>query len=904
MDTTPRHFLGSPLRRACIEWLALGAMLLACGLLGGWFVAVERERIVASETARLSSQARIIDENLRHQLEGVRSALLHMRGAWRERERGLADWRALVAMKEAMPGVRALLVQDRDGRVLAASDSGAAQRQRLSAAPPAAGRDDALAVTRESGPDGVSLVVSMAADEASGGSGARGQVSVAAVLDPGYFDVVMRSVLYAADMRCAVTDADGALLMYAPPDERSDVGDFEEALPAGAVSRHRASGQLMTALVALSRHSTDERLVVQRGFAPASLRLDQPLTVVLSRSVDAMNQPWQRLMIVCAGAWLLVAAASGGALAVMQRRRRLLHELRGQQAQARAEHADRLELALGGADLGLWDWHIPSGRRIVSARGGRMLGYEPHELPPTGNWLEHVHPDDIDLVHAAQAEHMAQRAPAYEAEYRMRHKDGSWIWVQSRGKVVERDAAGRALRMVGTRMDITERKLAEAQIAHLAFYDGLTNLPNRRLLLDRLGQAIAKSRRNGQQGAVLFLDLDNFKRLNDTLGHDMGDQLLREVGARLLEVTRDADTVGRLGGDEFVILLENLGRARSDAAPLVEMIAAKILRRLGQDYQLGAHEVHSTPSIGATLFGEHADSLDELMKQADMAMYEAKAAGRNTLRFFDPAMQRSAVESARLEADLRQGLFRREMTLHYQPIVGIDNAMTGVEALVRWRHPQRGMVGPDEFIPLAEKTGLIVPLGLWVLETACQQLKEWAGQPAYARLSIAVNVSARQFRQGDFVAQVIGILNRSGADPRLLKLELTESSLLNDIDDVITRMAALKVRGICFALDDFGTGYSSLNYLKRLPISQLKIDQSFVRDVLTDSNDAAIARAVVALAHSLGLQVVAEGVETEGQRAFLIEHGCRSFQGYLFGRPGPVADLARQVPRVFGALVA
>jgi diguanylate cyclase (GGDEF)-like protein/PAS domain S-box-containing protein len=615
------------------------------------------------------------------------------------------------------------------------------------------------------------------------------------------------------------------------------------------------------------------------------LRLDRPLTAAataISRGVDAMNESWQRLIFVASAAWVLVALLAGAALSVAQRRR-----------QAHAFHAERIELALAGADLGLWDWHIPSGRRIVNARGSRMIGYEPDELGTVGSWTDHIHPDDLDLVQAAREAHLAGRAPAYEVEYRMRHKSGRWLWIQSRGKVVERDSAGRPLRMVGTRMDITERKLAEAQIEHLAFYDGLTGLPNRRLLLDRLAQAVGKSRRNLQQGAVLFLDLDNFKKLNDTLGHDMGDQLLREVGQRLLEVTRASDTVGRLGGDEFVILLEDLGTSRSDAAPIVEMIAAKILRRLGQSYQLAGHEVHSTPSVGVTLFGAHAEGVDELMKQADLAMYEAKAAGRNTLRFFDPAMQQSVIEAARLEADLRQALFRRELVLHYQPVVDVDNRMTGAEALVRWEHPQRGLVGPDVFIPVAEKTGLIVPLGLWVLETACLQLTSWAGDERTDRLSIAVNVSARQFRQADFVQQVIAVLNRTGANPGLLKLELTESTLLSDLEEVISKMAALKARGVGFALDDFGTGYSSLNYLKRLPISQLKIDKSFVRDVLKDSNDAAIARAIIGLAHSLGLQVVAEGVETAGQRDFLIENGCRGFQGYLFGKPGPVADLAR-----------
>ena len=439
--------------------------------------------------------------------------------------------------------------------------------------------------------------------------------------------------------------------------------------------------------------------------------------------------------------------------------------------------------------------------------------------------------------------------------------------------------------------DITQRKAAEEQIEQLAFYDPLTRLPNRRLLLDRLHQAVATGARTRRQGALLFIDLDNFKTLNDTLGHDIGDLLLQQVARRLLDSVRTRDTVARLGGDEFVVMLEDLGTQPAEAATRVQVVGAKILAALTQPFDLAGHHCHSTPSIGATLISEHPTTVDELLKRADLAMYQAKAAGRNTLRFFDPDMQAVLEARTALESDLREGLREGQFLLWYQAQVDSEGRLTGAEALVRWQHPRRGLVGPAEFIPLAEQTGLILPLGRWVLESACSQLAVWAQRPETAGLTLAVNVSAREFRHPGFVAEVGALLAVSGADPHRLKLELTESLLLDDIGDTIAKMTALKALGLGFSLDDFGTGYSSLSYLKRLPLDQLKIDQSFVRDVLTDPNDAAIARTIVALGQSLGLAVIAEGVETQGQRAFLLASGCRAFQGYLFGRPGPVEAL-------------
>ena len=454
-----------------------------------------------------------------------------------------------------------------------------------------------------------------------------------------------------------------------------------------------------------------------------------------------------------------------------------------------------------------------------------------------------------------------------------------------------RDLTGRVTGVLGVCRDITDRKRAEQEIERLAFYDALTGLPNRRLLLDRLQRSIAACQRTKSLGALLFIDLDNFKDLNDTLGHDMGDQLLSQVAARLVASVREADTVARFGGDEFVVMLDNLSSELPEAAAQAETVAEKLLASLNQPFELDGAQHYSTPSIGITLFGDERLSVDELLKRADLAMYQAKAAGRNTQRFFDPDMQAAVNARSNLEADLRQGLARGELLVHYQPVVDHQARLLGAEALVRWRHPQRGMISPAEFIPLAEQTGLILPLGQFVLQTACEQLQRWSQHPSTAHLSISVNVSARQFRHSGFVAEVLQALQAHQADPKKLKLELTESLLLGDIEDTIERMEQLKAEGVGFALDDFGTGYSSLSYLKRLPLDQVKIDQGFVRDVLTDPNDAAIVRTILALAHSLDLQVVAEGVETAGQLTFLRLHGCEAFQGYLFGRPGPAGDI-------------
>jgi diguanylate cyclase (GGDEF)-like protein/PAS domain S-box-containing protein len=497
-----------------------------------------------------------------------------------------------------------------------------------------------------------------------------------------------------------------------------------------------------------------------------------------------------------------------------------------------------------------------------------------------------------DAFYAAILEHI-RLAGAWQGEVWCRRKSGE-IYPNWTTVTAVKNADGQVSHYVATHTDITSRKSAEEEIRHLAFYDPLTQLPNRRLLMDRLRQGLASSARSGREGALMFIDLDNFKILNDTLGHDNGDALLRQVAERLPWSVRNNDTIARLGGDEFVVMLEDLSNSPAEAAIQAEAVGEKIIAALNQPYNLVGHQYHCTPSIGVVLFGAPLNSVEEVMKRADLAMYQAKAAGRNCLRFFDPEMQSVVTAHAMLEEELRQALEQEEFRVFYQPQVDSAGRLTGAEALVRWMHPQRGLVGPAEFIPLSEQTAIILPLGRWVLEAACRQLLAWSGRAGMAGLTVAVNVSARQFRQRDFVAQVMAVLDKTGADPRRLKLELTESVLLDDVEDVIVKMAQLRSYGVGFSLDDFGTGYSSLSYLKRLPLDQLKIDRSFVRDVLANPNDAAIARTIVALGKNLGMKVIAEGVETEAQWRFLQELGCHSYQGYFFGRPMPISEFERE----------
>ncbi len=568
---------------------------------------------------------------------------------------------------------------------------------------------------------------------------------------------------------------------------------------------------------------------------------------------------------------------------------------RKQTEEENATLVERLDVATRAAKIGIWDWDIVNNNLVWDDRMFELYGARKEDFGGAYEiWCALIHPDDN--VEVNESMQMALRSEStFDAEFRVCWPNGEIRNIKALGEIV-RDAQGAPLRVIGVNYDVTDRNLAREKIQNLAFYDPLTHLPNRRTLKYRLQQMSASNARSGKQGAVLFIDLDNFKDINDTLGHHVGDLLLQQVALRLSSCVREDDTVVRLGGDEFVVVLNDLSEHALEATARTKAIGEKILAALRKPHQLETHTFHSTASIGAILFG-HKQASDELMKQADIAMYQAKKAGRNTLRFFDPKMQSSITGRVALAGELRYALEQQQFQLYYQIQVDSSRRPLGAEALIRWFHHDRGMVSPAQFIPLAEENGLILPIGLWVLETACAQLKAWQQQPLTRDLVLAVNVSARQFHQADFVAQVIAVVKRHAINPMRLKLELTEGMLLENIEDTITTMNILSELGIQFSLDDFGTGFSSLQYLKRLPLDQLKIDQSFVRDIATDSSDKVIVRTIIAMAKSLDISVIAEGVETEEQRQLLLKNDCVHYQGYLFGRPMPIEQFEALLKR-------
>jgi len=470
-----------------------------------------------------------------------------------------------------------------------------------------------------------------------------------------------------------------------------------------------------------------------------------------------------------------------------------------------------------------------------------------------------------------------------------RTKDGQLYWMDTTIVPFMNDN-GKPESYISIRTDITQRKAVDEKNHLLAFYDPLTTLPNRRYFVDRLSKAVTASKRFGRKSALLFLDLDYFKTLNDTQGHHIGDMLLQQVASRLKSAIREGDTVARIGGDEFVVLLDELNEDIIEAAGQTEVVGEKLLNILNQPYLLNGNEYISTLSIGVAMLDSQTQTEEDLLKQADIAMYQAKKAGRNMVRFFDPVMQDTINSRAALERDLRKALNEKQFQLHYQVQVDSTGLPVGAEALIRWRHPERGMISPAHFIPLAEETGLIIPIGAWVLDTACAQLALWQKKSVTSHIELAVNVSAKQFNQVNFVEQVRQSIARHHINPSMLKIELTESMLVDNINDIITKMSELNAMKIRFSLDDFGTGYSSLQYLKKLPLSQLKIDQSFINDISSDGSDRTIILTIIAMARALNLDIIAEGVETDAQLAFLRNYGCDHYQGYYFSKPLPINE--------------
>jgi diguanylate cyclase (GGDEF)-like protein/PAS domain S-box-containing protein len=547
------------------------------------------------------------------------------------------------------------------------------------------------------------------------------------------------------------------------------------------------------------------------------------------------------------------------------------------------ESEERYALAARGANDGLWDWKLKSNEIYFSSRWKGMLGYEETEI---GNrpeeWFSRVHTDDVEALKAEIAAHIEGQSSHFEMEHRMLHRDGTHRWMLSRGMVV-RDQEGRASRMAGSQTDITERKQAEEQLLHDAFHDSLTGLPNRALFMDRLSQAVERVKRHSDCSfGVIFLDLDRFKVVNDSLGHMIGDRLLVEISRRLESCIRTGDTIARLGGDEFTILLDGIKEA-GDAVCMAE----RIQKQLHRPFSLNGQEVFTSASIGIALSALAYDRPEDILRDANIAMHRAKSQGKARYQVFDATMHFHARELLRLETDLRRTAERQEYCVHYQPIMSLESGViTGFEALVRWQHPERGFVYPEEFISVAEETGLIISLDRWVLREACRQARAWQQvSTANSSLTISVNLSAKQFSQPDLVKCVDEVLKETGLDPGSLRLEITESVLMSSADSVTAVLAQLRDLGIELHLDDFGTGYSSLSYLHRFPINVLKIDRSFISRICPGGENSEIARAIITMAHSLGMKVVAEGIETPWQLAELKTLECEFGQGNLFSKP-------------------
>ncbi|MCX7922704.1 MAG: EAL domain-containing protein [Clostridia bacterium] len=553
---------------------------------------------------------------------------------------------------------------------------------------------------------------------------------------------------------------------------------------------------------------------------------------------------------------------------------------------------ERYRLAVDGANDGLWDIDMSTGEMFISTRGREMLGLDENKEFTSGDWEVLIHDDDLLEYKWYMEDYLAGKTDYFRHEYRIKTADKDYKWILGRGKAIW-DENRKPIRMSGSNTDITESKKAQEKIYYMAYYDILTDLPNRTLFVDKLNTVLEQAIKNSYKGAMMFMDLDNFKTINDTLGHVYGDQMLKSVVDKIKTCINEGDILARLGGDEFIILQPHIENTAD-----VARLATKVLETFQQPLSLEGREFYITASVGVTVFPNDGEDVQTLLKNADTAMYRAKELGKNNYQLYNQSMNAKMLERLEMENSLRHAIERDELIIYYQPQINIKTGkLTGMEALVRWKHPTMGLVPPMKFIPIAEESGLIIPIGEWVLRTVCKQNKAWqeAGLPP---LCAAVNLSARQFQQQNLVETVAKVLEETGLEPRYLELEITESIAMTDFDYAAAVLNRLKEMGVKVSLDDFGTGYSSLNYLSRLPISALKIDKSFVQNIADSSNEKAIAKAVIVLAHSMQLTVIAEGVETIEQLMFLKEQDCDMAQGYYYSKPVPVEEFEKQVKEI------
>ena len=864
-----------PLLLALLAGLALASAL-------GYKLVREHSLAIASARTKTQDFSTILEEHARQTLHRVTTQLQQahdvldlsqsIEGA------NVSKTRAqLTALLPADRLIAAFDVLDRNGHVILTTRTHTAKREDPNADKDyfephvrGADREWVFGAPISTGADGSSrLPVSRRITLADGSWGGV----LVAMVNPAYFQSFYDSIYRGEGDFVSLFLTSGWLVVTAPH-EVNMLGRNWSAAPM--FSKHMPNWPTGTEQQVVARNNTTSLY---------SYRVlnDYPVVVVYGLPMSTILRNWRQaawrdgLLLALA---LAVLASAGVALARQDKRRRLAEKTLDESQQ---RYRALIEFSPVGIAVQRGDRFVYANPAVVTMLGAASA--DPVLQTPV---LELVHVDSRPAM-ALRAQKRELMPPATEPriEARLLRFDGAVIDVEIEGSAI---VYGGSQATQISIVDITERHRAAREIEQLAFYDPLTGLPNRRLLMDRLRRAVVSSGRHECRGSVLFLDLDHFKDLNDTLGHNMGDALLQEVARRLGAVVREGDTVARLGGDEFVVLLEGLSEDPTEAAEQTKIVSDKILLSLNQPYLLGTHAHHSTVSMGAVLFGAQDESIDELLKQTDLAMYAAKAAGRNAVRFYDPQMQARISERALLEADLRHAVREGQFLLYFQRQVTHAGVVVGAEVLLRWMHPQRGMVSPAHFIAQAEDSGQIVEIGMWVLQKACERLAAWSCTPRYQSLQLAVNVSARQFRQPDFVDQVRNVIAATGAPADHLKIELTESLVLHNVEDTIQKMHALKAFGVRFAMDDFGTGQSSLSYLTQLPLDQLKIDQSFVNHIGVRPVDALVVQTIIGMANSLGMEVIAEGVETEAQRAFLEQNGCPMCQGYLFGRPVPLAE--------------
>lgn len=869
------------------QWMILAVVLVMIGGAVAHNIYKMHQDLTQGEQQRLLTQSRVVAKNLEGQFEAAERVIrliseeLHGRSA--------AEWGTLVPEKriallvEAMPAFRVLNVLDVDGRV------------RLSNKPELVGvdlgqRDYFLHVRSQQQRDGFFLsepfktklhVWGMNLIRVINGPGAGFGGIVSATLNPDYFRGFLGAVNYSDDMLTAIVHGDG--LVYAMAPLREEISGKNLNKPDTLFSRHRDSGRLESIFSGETLYATnDERMVVFRTFQPEHLQLDKPVQILASRSLAAVTADWRRHARYQTITFITISLLSALVLLVYQQR---LHR-QVLEAELVEAHLRKLTLGVENSANGVLITDINGTIEYVNRKFSQITGFSaPEAIGKKPSILKsEVTPHEV----FEELWTTILRGDEWHGELLNRRKNGEVYWSFSSISPL-RNEQGVITHFIANVEDINERKNAEATIQHLAYFDPLTDLPNRRMLQDRLEQAIKRSRRQDSGMALMYIDLDSFKHVNDSLGHPAGDSLLRKLSHRLVAALRDDDVVCRLGGDEFAVILHDIHHDE-DVVP----VANKLLRAIEKPVHLEEGELLVSASIGIALFPKDGEDSKTLEKNADLALYHAKEEGKNTFRFFSEELNRSLQDRIALEQGLRFILERNELELHYQPkVASISGTVVGVEALVRWNSPEFGLVSPLRFIPLAEENRQIIPIGEWVLRTACRQQVAWLQQGL--PLVMAVNLSAVQFKSADMVERVSAIISETGIDPAHLELELTESALVEHPSEVVRVLERLRGLGCGISIDDFGTGYSSLSYLKSFPVTILKIDRSFVRDLGQDSGDRAIARSVVDLAKNLRMQTVAEGVETAEQLAILQEIGCTFIQGYYYSRPVPADQLPETI---------